>query len=142
VDPARQKLIDRARELNTQNLSVAETKERIWEACSEWLIEAKIDVDRLLRHEDWDIRWNALEIVWHGIGATDGIEQSIEIFLHDPDGDVRAQAALALYEAARGTPKEARVREVFGAVIDDSEAPEYVRERAARHLRLLNELLT
>jgi hypothetical protein len=73
MDANRQKLIERARELNRANLSVTEIQERIREVCSEFLIEAEVDVDALLRHEDWSVRSTALDIVWWGLGATDGI---------------------------------------------------------------------
>ncbi len=74
----RQKLIDRARELNTQTFDVSELQERIQEVCREYLIEAKVDVDRLLSHDDWRVRWFALDIVSRGIGATDGIDKGRE----------------------------------------------------------------
>jgi hypothetical protein len=79
MDAARQKLIERARELNTSTLPVDEVQDRIHEVCSEYLIEAKVDVDRLLKHDDWRVRQSALDIVSWGVGATDGIETSIEI---------------------------------------------------------------
>ena len=104
MDADRQKLIDRAKELNTYNFPVMELQERIREVCSEYLVEAKVDVDRLLQHADWRVRSSALDMVWWGVGATDGIDRSIEVLLHDSDEDVRAEAALALYEAARSTP--------------------------------------
>jgi len=80
------------------------------------VIEAKVDVDRLLKHEDWQVRFSALDIVWSGLGATDGIETTMELLLHDTDEDIRAHSTLALYEAAKGTPKENAVREVFRRV--------------------------
>ena len=52
MDPERQGLIERARELNTSSFPTIEMQERIREVCSEYLIEAKVDVDLLLRHED------------------------------------------------------------------------------------------
>ncbi len=127
MDAARQKLIDRARELNTSTFPVEEMQDRIDEVCSEYLIEAKVDVDRLLKHDDWRVRQSALDIVSWGIGATDGIETTIEILTHDPDEDVRAFASLALYEAARGTPKQNRVSEVFNLVAVSDEC-DYVRD--------------
>src|SRR5713226_9279176 len=105
MDSDRQNLIQKARELNTADFPVIELQARIREVCSEYLIEAKVDVDRLLRHEDWRVRSSALHLVWWGVGATDGIDQSIRLLLHDPDEDIRAEAALALYEAGRNTPK-------------------------------------
>src|SRR3974390_2701390 len=98
MDAARQRLIDRARELNSTTFPVIEIQERIREICSEYLIEAKVEVDRLLRHEDWRVRSRALDLVWWGLGATDGIEVSIELLMHDPDEEVRAEADLALYQ--------------------------------------------
>jgi hypothetical protein len=133
MDAARQKLIERARELNISTFPVEEMEDRISEVCSEYLIEAKVDVDRLLRHEDWRVRKGALDIVWWGLGATDGIETSIEILTHDPDEDVRAFASLALYEAARGTPKQNRVTEVFKLVAENDEC-DYVRDSVSRYL--------
>jgi HEAT repeat protein len=118
MDPKRQKLIEKARELNTSDFPVIELQERIREVCSEFLIEAKVDVDRLLRHGDWRVRSGALDMVWWGVGATDGIDQSIEILMHDPDEDVRAEAALALYEASRGTANEKRVKEALTKAAD------------------------
>lgn len=139
MDAARQKLIDRARELNTSTFPAGEMQERIDEVCSEYLIEARIDVDRLLKHDDWRVRKSALDIVSWGIGATDGIETSIEILTHDPDEDVRAFASLALCEAARGTPKQNRVSEVFKLVAASDES-DYVRDSVTRYiLKLANE---
>jgi HEAT repeats len=127
MDAARQKLIERARELNTSSFPVDEMEDRIHEVCSEYLIEAKVDVDRLLRHDDWRVRKSALDIVSWGVGATDGIETSIEILTHDPDEDVRAFASLALYTIARGTPKQNRISEVFMRVAESDES-DYVRD--------------
>jgi hypothetical protein len=138
MDSERQNLIQRARELNTSDLPVIELQERIREVCSEYLIEAKVDVDRLLRHQDWRVRSSALDIVWWGVGATDGIDQSIEILMHDSDEDIRAEAALALYEAARSTPKESRVRAAFKSVADIDES-DYVREAALKYLKKLDQ---
>ncbi|MGH9496260.1 MAG: HEAT repeat domain-containing protein [Candidatus Sulfotelmatobacter sp.] len=138
MDAARQKFIDRARELNTSTFSVDEIQNRIDEVCSEYLIEAKVDVDRLLMHDDWRVRSSALDIVAWGIGATDGIETSIEILTHDPDEDVRVDAALALYTAARGTPKKAQVREALKRSADADES-DYVRESALNYLQKLND---
>jgi hypothetical protein len=138
MDSDRQKLIQRASELNTSSFPVIELQERIREVCSEYLIEAKVDVDHLLRHEDWRVRSSALEMVWWGVGATDGINRSIEILMHDPDEDIRAEAALALYEAARGTPKEAQVRKALKKVADADES-DYVREAASKYLQKLDD---
>lgn len=96
MDSERQRLIQRARELNTSDLPVIELQERIREVCSEYLIEAKVDVDRLLRHQDWRVRSSALDMVWWGVGATDGVDQSIEILMHDSDEDIRAEASSAV----------------------------------------------
>jgi HEAT repeat protein len=137
MDSERQKLIQRARELNTSDLPVIELQERIREVCSEYLIEAKVDVDCLLRHQDWRVRSSALDMVWWGVGATDGIDQSIEILMHDSDEDIRAEAALALYEAARSTPKEYRVRAAFKSVADRDES-DYVRDAALKYLKKLD----
>jgi hypothetical protein len=137
MDSDRQRLIQRARELNTSDLPVMELQERIREVCSEYLIEAKIDVDHLLRHEDWRVRSSALQMVWWGVGATDGTNQSIEILMHDSDEDIRAEAVLALYEAARSTPKEAQVRAAFKRVADDDES-DYVRDAALKFLQKLD----
>jgi HEAT repeat protein len=139
MNPDRQKLIERARELNTSQFSVIELQERIREVCSDYLIEAKVNVDHLLRHADWRVRSSALHLVWWGLGETDGIDQSLEILMHDPDEDIRAEAALALYEAARSTPKEARVREAFKVVSDNSEVSDYVRDAAQVYLRKLKQ---
>jgi hypothetical protein len=137
MDSDRQRLIQRARELKTSDLPVMELQERIREVCSEYLIEAKIDVDHLLRHEDWRVRSSALQMVWWGVGATDGINESIEILMHDSDEDIRAEAVLALYEAARSTPKEAQVRAAFKRVADDDES-DYVRDAALKFLQKLD----
>jgi HEAT repeat protein len=137
MDANRQKLIDRAKELNTSTFNVMELQERIREVCSEYVIEAKVDVDRLLAHEDWRVRWSALQIVWWGLGATDGIDQAIQLLKHDPDDDIRAQAALALYEASRGTPKQARVMDALREVADDPANDDYVRESAQNYLTIL-----
>lgn len=133
MDATRQKLIEKARELNTSNLPVDEMQDRIHEVCSEYLIEAKVDVDRLLKHDDWRVRSSALDIVAWGVGATDGIETSIDILTHDPDEDVRVDAALALYEAARGSPKRNCVTEVFKRVAESDES-DYVRDSVSRYL--------
>jgi hypothetical protein len=90
------KLVERAKELNTLELPVLELQQRIREVCSEYLIEAKVDVDRLLRHNDWRARSAALDIVWWGVGATDGIDQSMGLLLQDTDEDIRAEAALCV----------------------------------------------
>src|SRR5450432_835941 len=108
-------------------------QDRIHEVCSEYLIEAKVDVDRLLKHNDWRVRQSALDIVSWGVGATDGVETSIEILTHDPDEDVRAFASLALYEAARGTPKQESVTQVFKRVAESDES-DYVRDSVSRYL--------
>jgi hypothetical protein len=136
MDSARQTLIERARELNTTSFPVVDLQERIREVCSEYLIEAKVDVDRLLRHADWRVRSSALDMVWWGVGATDGIDQSIDILLHDPDEDIRAEAALALYEAARGTPKEGQVKEAFKRAADTDQC-DHVRDAVLNYLRKL-----
>ena len=138
MNPERQKLIEKAMELNTSSFPVSELENRIREVCSEYLIESKVDVDRLLRHENWRVRSGALDIVWWGVGATDGIDRSIEILASDPDEDIRAEAALVLYEAARGTPKEARVREAFKKVSDTDES-DYVRDAVLNCLHKLEE---
>lgn len=130
----RQKLIQRARELNTTDFPVVELQERSREVCFEYLIEAKVDVDRLLRHQDWRVRSSALNIVWWGLGETDGIQQSIQILMHDPDEDIRSEAALALYEAARNTPKEDQVRQAFKTVYDSTETPDFLRDQAQTYL--------
>ena len=137
MDPRRQKLIQRAQDLNKPDLPILEIQQRVREVCSEYLIEARVDVNRLLMHFDWRVRSAALEIVWWGVGATDGIEASIEILMHDPDEDVRAEAALALYEAARGTPKEAQVKDALtrAAATDNSE---YVRDSALSYVRKIS----
>jgi HEAT repeat protein len=140
MNAERQKLIEKARELNTSSFPVSELEDRIRVVCSEYLIEAKVDVDRLLSHEDWRVRLSALDIVWWGVGATDGVDLSIEILLSDPDEDIRTEAALALYEAARGTPKEDRVREAFKKVSDTDES-DYVREVVLNYLHKLDERL-
>lgn len=137
MDPNRQKLIERAKEVNTCELSVVELEERIREICSEYLVEAKVDVDRLLSHHDWRVRSSALDLVWWGVGATDGIDKSIEILLNDPDEDVRSEATLALYEASRGTSKESLVKEALKRVAADAASPEYVRESALIYLKKL-----
>ena len=108
-------------------------QDRIHEVCSEYLIEAKVDVDRLLKHNDWRVRQSALDIVSWGVGATDGVETSIEILTHDPDEDVRAFASLALYQAARGTPKQNQVSEVFNRVAQSDES-DYVRDSVSTYL--------
>jgi hypothetical protein len=133
MDAARQKLIERARELNTSTFPVDEMQDRIHEVCSEYLIEAKVDVDRLLRHDDWRVRQSALDIVSWGIGATDGIATSIEILTSDSDEDVRAFASFALYEAARGTPKQNQVCDVFKSVAQSDES-DYVRDSVSTYL--------
>jgi hypothetical protein len=138
MDAARQKLIERARELNTSTFPVEEMQDRIDEVCTEYLIEAKVDVDRLLKHDDWRVRSSALDIVSWGLGATDGIETSIEILTHDPDEDVRAFASRALYEAGRGSPKLDRVREVFKHVAQNDES-DYVRDSVSGYLLKLAE---
>ncbi len=134
MDPDRQNLIARARELNSSSFPVIELQERIREVCSEYLVEAKVDVDRLLGHEDWRVRSAALDMVWWGVGATDGIDRAVEILMHDPDEDIRAEAALALYEAARSTPKESRVKEALKKVADTDES-EFARTAALKYLR-------
>jgi HEAT repeats len=141
MDAARQQLIKRAKELNTRSFPVIELQESIREVCSEYLIEAKVDVDRLLRHEDWRVRSSALDIVWWGVGATDGIETSIELLIRDSDEDVRAEAALALYEASRGTHKEKVVREAFKRAAQ-SDASGFVRDSALAYLEKLNQYRT
>ena len=138
MDATRQKLIRRAEEINTSDLSVIDLQERMREVCSEHLIEAKVDVNRLLGHEDWRVRSSALDIVWWGVGATDGIDQTITILQHDPDEDLRCEAALALYEAARGTPKEAMAEEAFKKVAETDES-EDVRAAALKYLVKLDQ---
>ena len=138
MDPSREKFIQRAKELNTLELPVLELQERIREVCSEYLIEAKVDIDRLLRHEDWRVRSAALDMVWWGVGATDGIDQSIRLLLHDPDEDIRAEAALALYEAGKNTPKEEHIRKALKKAADGDDSG-YVRAAAANYLQKLHD---
>jgi hypothetical protein len=69
-----------------------------------------------------------------GLGTTDGIEESIRLLMHDPDDDIRAQAALALYQASRGTQKEHLVIEALKKVADDYASDAYVRDSAGTHL--------
>jgi hypothetical protein len=71
--PKRQKLIEKARELNTSDFPVIELQERIREICFEYLIEAQVDGDRLLGRGAWRVRSIALG---HGVGvgATDGVD--------------------------------------------------------------------
>ena len=116
-----------------------ELQERIREVCSEYLIEAKVNVARLLGHEDWRVRWSALDIVWWGLGETDGIDESIRLLMHDPDDDIRAQAALALYEACRGTPKQSRVVEALKTVAADPANDDYVRATASTYVSKLTD---
>jgi len=78
-------------------------------------------------------KYSALDIVAWGVGATDGIETSIEILTHDADEDVRADVALALYEAARGSPKRDRVTEVFKRLAESDES-DYVRDSVSTYL--------
>jgi HEAT repeat protein len=108
-------------------------QDRVSEVCSEYLIEAKVDVDRPLKHDDWRVRESALEIVAWGIGATDGIEASIELLTHDPDEDVRVSAARVWYEAPRGTPKQNRVSELFKRV-GESDESDYLRDSVSGYL--------
>lgn len=140
MDSDRQKLILRAMELNTSQFSVIELQERIREVCAEYLVEAKVDVDCLLRHDDWRVRSSALDIVWWGVGATDGIDQSIEILKHEPDEDIRTEAALTLYEAARGTVRERHVREALRSVAA-TDACSSVRHAAKLFLQKLDSSL-
>ena len=49
MDAARQKLMDREKEPNTRSFPALEMQERTHEACADYLVEAKVDVDRLLR---------------------------------------------------------------------------------------------
>ena len=65
------------------------------------------------------------------------LDQSIEILMHDSDEDIRAEAALALYEAARSTPKESRVTAAFKSVAD-SDVSDYVRDAALKYLKKLD----
>jgi HEAT repeat protein len=139
MDAARQRLIDKAKELDTSDFEVDELQQRIREVCSEYLIEAKVDVDRLLKHPDWAVRLDALDIVLWGIGKTDGIEQAIEILKHDPDEDVRIRAALALSEASRNAPNWHRVEEAFRQVSNSSETPDDVRDEVRRFLSKLEQ---
>src|SRR6266853_976928 len=136
MDAARQKLIDKAKELNMSDfdVDVDELQQRIREVCSEYLIEAKVDVDRLLRHPDWAVRLDALDIVLWGIGKTDGIEQAIEVLKHDPDEDVRIRAVFALSEPSRNAPNWPRVEEAFRQVSNSSDTPDDVRDEARRFL--------
>lgn len=64
--PKRQKLIEKARELNTSDFPVIELQERIREICFEYLIEAQVDGDRLLGRGAWRVRSIALG---HGVGC-------------------------------------------------------------------------
>ena len=134
----RRRVIDRAREVEAREFSAEELQNRIREICREYLIEAKVDVARLLRHPDWQVRYAALNIVWWGLAKTDGIEETVAVLLNDPEEEVRSQACSALYEASKGTPKIRRVIEVLRAVAA-SEPNEYVRENAATYTAKLIE---
>ncbi|HZP24355.1 MAG TPA: HEAT repeat domain-containing protein [Terriglobales bacterium] len=129
-NPERQRLIRRAIELNTMELDATDVEHRVREVCKEWLIEAKVDVDRLLSHKDWRVRSAALDIVWWGLGATDGIERTMEILLRDDNEDVRSYAALVLYEVSHGTLKQPEALAAFRTIIEDPKAPEFLREQA------------
>jgi HEAT repeat protein len=94
-------------------------------------------VERLLRHSDWRVRSSALDVVWSGVGATDEIDGSIKILVHDPDEDVRAEAALASYEASRGTANEVRVNDAFSKAANTDQS-DYVRDAARNYLRNLS----
>lgn len=132
-DSERQHLIKRAEQLNTMNFDADEIVRRVREVSSEYLIEAKVDVDRLLTHQDWRVRSAALDLVWWGLGVTDGIDRTIAILLHDDDEDVRSEAALALYEVSRGTPKQREALEAFGLVIDNPESPAFLRDEVTEY---------
>ena len=136
MNPERQRLIDRARELDTREFSSEELQSRIQEICSEYVIEAKVDVARLLKHPDWQVRYSALNIVWWGLGKTTGIDEAIEILLRDPEEECQAQACLVLYEASKGKPDADRVIEVLRSVAL-KEPNDYVREAAEAHLHKL-----
>jgi hypothetical protein len=92
--------------LNSNDFAPRELEVRIRQVCAHYVIEAKVDVERLLRHPEWTVRNGALDIVWWGLGATDGIGTAIDLLFHDPEEEVRVMAALALYEASRGTAKQ------------------------------------
>jgi hypothetical protein len=80
-----------------------------------------------------------LDIVSWGIGKTDGIEQAIEILKHDPDEDVRIEAAFALSEAPRNAPNAHRVRDALRQASESSETPDEVRDEARRFLSKLDQ---
>ena len=129
-------MIDRAKELNTQDFTSRELEVRIREVCANYVIEAKVDVDRLLRHHEWTVRCGALDIVWWGLGATDGIDTALDLLFHDPEEEVRVTAALALYEASRATARQDQVQAAF-KTIAENDANEYVREAARSYLTKL-----
>ena len=52
------------------------------------------------------------------------------MLLFDGDEDIRAGAALALYQTGRGSPRRERIMEVLTEVADDPRTCEYVREAA------------
>jgi HEAT repeat protein len=80
-------------------------------------------------------------MVWWGVGATEGVESSIELLMDDPDEDVRAEAALALYEAGKGSAKENAVREAFRRAAQ-CDASDYVRDSALAYLEKLDQQRT
>jgi hypothetical protein len=136
MDEQRQKLIDKAKELNTHDFAPMELRVRIREVCAHYVIEAKVDVDRLLRHPDWTVRQTALDIVSWEIGATDGIDMAIDLLFHDPEEEVRAMAALALYQSAQGTGKLQQVVAAFKAIAGN-ENNDRVRESVQSYLTKL-----
>ena len=134
MDADRQKLIDRAKELNTYNFPVMELQERIREVCSEYLVEAKVDVDRLLQHADWRVRSSALDMVWweseQRMVSTDQL-RSYSTILTRTSGLKPHSRSMKRRGALQRGP---RVAEAFKGVAD-TDASDYVRDAALEYLR-------
>ncbi len=133
MNPERQQLIERAKELNFSDYPPEELRDRIHQVCSEYLIEAKVDVDRLLRHEDWLVRFSALDLVSWGLGATDGVDETINILIQDSDEDVRSYAACTLWQYGRGTAKAELIKDALRKAVAEDES-DYVRDSARKYL--------
>jgi len=82
-------------------------------------IEARADVEKMLSHPLFAVRFNALATLAYEWGVASNTDRIVEIALTDPDEDCRRQAAGALGSLFRGTQNK-DVLAVLVSIVRDS----------------------